>query len=230
MQGSINFSGGLNGSIASSGRLSGSIDTSGSGGSDVTIQPTLFEGQKIAEYTIDGVSGELYAPTSSGGSDVDIDPVLAAGVKIADYTIDGVEGELYAPEGSDVTITPTYNSGVKVADYSIGSEGGSIYVPGSTPPGFDSWVSETIMIEDHNFPYPTQSYITDTVTLNKTNSLNGKRCFIRGCTLYNENNMIYPVTTSIVAENETSLSIQICVCNNDDRIDTCDLRFNVLGI
>lgn len=229
MQGSISFDGGLNGSIVSSGSLSGSIDTSGSG-STVTIQPTLFEGQKIADYTIDGIEGELYAPEGSGGSSVDIDPVLAAGVKIADFSIDGVEGEIYAPEAENVSITPTYQSGVKVADYSIGSNNGSIYIPGSIPPGFDNWISETIMVEDHNFPYPTQSYITDTITLNKSNSLNGKRCLIRGCTLYNENNTIYPVTASIVAENETSLSIQICVCNNGDRIDTCDLRFNVIGI
>ena len=37
----------------------------GGGGSDVTITPTLATGRKIAEYEIDGVGGELYAPDPS---------------------------------------------------------------------------------------------------------------------------------------------------------------------
>lgn len=35
----------------------------GGGGSNVTIEPTLETGTKIADYTIDETSGELYAPT-----------------------------------------------------------------------------------------------------------------------------------------------------------------------
>lgn len=35
----------------------------GGGGSDVTITPTLTSGTKIADYSIDGEPGELYAPT-----------------------------------------------------------------------------------------------------------------------------------------------------------------------
>lgn len=38
----------------------------GSGGSTVTITPTLTEGEKIADYTIDDTSGELFAPSGSG--------------------------------------------------------------------------------------------------------------------------------------------------------------------
>ena len=39
------------------------------GGSTVSITPTLLTGEKVADYSIDGVSGSLYAP-ASGGSDI----------------------------------------------------------------------------------------------------------------------------------------------------------------
>lgn len=45
---------------------------SGSGGSTVTITPTLSTGTKIADFEIDGVEGELYAPTGGGGSSLDL--------------------------------------------------------------------------------------------------------------------------------------------------------------
>ena len=41
---------------------------SGGGGSTVSITPTLSSGTKIADYTIDGVSGSLYAPSGSSGT------------------------------------------------------------------------------------------------------------------------------------------------------------------
>ena len=53
----------MQGSIAFDGTLSGSIAGGGGGGSEVTITPTLTEGEKIADYEIDGTPGELYAPT-----------------------------------------------------------------------------------------------------------------------------------------------------------------------
>ncbi len=40
---------------------------SGGGSSSVTITPTLATGTKIADYSIDGVNGELYAPNGGGG-------------------------------------------------------------------------------------------------------------------------------------------------------------------
>lgn len=40
---------------------------SGGGGSTVTITPTISTGTKIADYSIDGTSGELYAPQGGGG-------------------------------------------------------------------------------------------------------------------------------------------------------------------
>lgn len=39
----------------------------GGGGSTVTITPTLSSGTKIADYSIDEVSGSLYAPNGGGG-------------------------------------------------------------------------------------------------------------------------------------------------------------------
>lgn len=38
-----------------------------SGGSDVTITPTLTTGTKIADFSIDGESGSLFAPNGGGG-------------------------------------------------------------------------------------------------------------------------------------------------------------------
>lgn len=38
------------------------------GGSDVSITPSYNSGLKIADYSIDGESGELFAPTGGGGS------------------------------------------------------------------------------------------------------------------------------------------------------------------
>lgn len=42
----------------------------GGGGSTVTITPTLSSGTKIADYSIDGVSDSLYAPSGGGGGGV----------------------------------------------------------------------------------------------------------------------------------------------------------------
>ena len=62
------------------------------GGSDVEITPTLSTGTKIADFEIDGVQGELYAPTGGGGSGggVYIEEVLyenASGIESTDVTI-----------------------------------------------------------------------------------------------------------------------------------------------
>ena len=43
----------------------------GGGGSSVTITPTLSSGTKIADYSIDGVSNSLYAPSGGGGGGID---------------------------------------------------------------------------------------------------------------------------------------------------------------
>lgn len=43
------------------------VQGGGGGGSSVTITPTLSSGTKIADYSIDEVSGSLYAPSGGGG-------------------------------------------------------------------------------------------------------------------------------------------------------------------
>ena len=89
MEGSINFSGTLSGDISGGG---------GGGGSEVTITPTLETGTKIADYTIDDVSGELYAPTPEIPETVTITPSLTRGVKVADFTIGEYSDSIYIPD------------------------------------------------------------------------------------------------------------------------------------
>lgn len=48
------------------GTLYAITDGQGGGGSTVSITPTLSSGTKIAEFEIDGVSGELFAPNGGG--------------------------------------------------------------------------------------------------------------------------------------------------------------------
>ena len=85
MNGSINFDGTLSGSIAGGG---------GGGGSVVKITPIVTEGTKIADYSIDGAAGELYAPET--GDTVDVTPTLNVGDKVADIEVNGVKKALYS--------------------------------------------------------------------------------------------------------------------------------------
>lgn len=85
MQGSINFDGTLSGSIAGGG---------GGGGSEVSITPVLTQGTKIADYSIDGTAGELYAPEA--GDTVEVTPTLNIGDKVADIEVNGVNKALYS--------------------------------------------------------------------------------------------------------------------------------------
>ena len=85
MQGSINFDGTLSGSIAGGG---------GGGGSEVTITPVITEGTKIADYSIDGTAGELYAPDA--GDTVEVTPTLNVGDKVADIKVNGINKALYS--------------------------------------------------------------------------------------------------------------------------------------
>lgn len=52
-------------------QLQGELDVlkrkAGSGGSTVTITPTLQSGEKVADYSIDGAAGAIYAPTEKAG-------------------------------------------------------------------------------------------------------------------------------------------------------------------
>ena len=58
------------------GYVEGMLSGGGGGGSNVTIEPTLESGTKIADYTIDDESGSLYAPTPTtftAGDNVEIE-------------------------------------------------------------------------------------------------------------------------------------------------------------
>ena len=98
----------------------------GGGGTTVTITPTLSTGTKIADYTLNGEGGALYAP--DGGSDVEANPSgtatdaltkLRVGNDIysvdsgADYTeiigtLDAGDTELILQDAA-ITTTATYD-------------------------------------------------------------------------------------------------------------------------
>lgn len=72
----------------------------GGGGSTVTITPTLSTGTKIADFTINGDSDSLYAPSGGGGgSTVEVQQIQTSGTRIAVITVDNVPTNLYAPSG-----------------------------------------------------------------------------------------------------------------------------------
>ncbi len=73
-----------------------SVQSGGGGGSDVSITPTLSTGTKIADFEIDGVSGELYAPTGGGGgTNAQWTQTQTNGTKIAEITIDNVSQDVF---------------------------------------------------------------------------------------------------------------------------------------
>ena len=84
----------MNGSINFDGTLSGSIAGGGGGGSVVKITPIVTEGTKIADYSIDGAAGELYAPEA--GDTVEVTPTHNVGDKVADIEVNGVNKALYS--------------------------------------------------------------------------------------------------------------------------------------
>ncbi len=97
----------------------------GGSGSTISITPILSTGTKIAEYEIDGVSGDLYAPSGGGtGSTVSITPSLSTGTKIADFEIDGSSGSLFAPAGGGGT---TAYGGTTPPAASLGNNGDFYY-------------------------------------------------------------------------------------------------------
>jgi len=84
--------GNMNGNLNGHGHLSGVLTIGAGGGSDVEITPTLQSGTKIADFEIDGVQGELYAP-NGGGAFIDTNRVIQASTNI--------------PANTDVTYTAT---------------------------------------------------------------------------------------------------------------------------
>ena len=130
MQGNIDFSGTLKGSIAGG----------GSGGSEVTITPTLQSGTKIADYTIDETRGSLYAPT----------PVTLPGTIVTEAlrkynddtqtkimtvtTLDAsnnqeVSQDIYAPAPVQCWYTPGLEQDYQIGQFTYGSVTQNVYIP-----------------------------------------------------------------------------------------------------
>lgn len=60
-------------------------ESGGGGGSTVTITPTLSTGTKIADYSIDGTTGALYAPSGGGGGSGDTFITYSKSVTTSQY-------------------------------------------------------------------------------------------------------------------------------------------------
>lgn len=79
-----------------------------SGGGEITIEPTLISGTKIADYAIGDTPGELYAPTPITDYNelenlptipdaVSVEQVVSAGTNIANLTIGETVTALFTP-------------------------------------------------------------------------------------------------------------------------------------
>lgn len=77
--------------------------SSGGGGSTVTITPSLQSGTKVADYSIDGTSGAIYAPPS--GDTVSVTPITSTGTKIATIGVNSTDYDIYAPESEDIALS-----------------------------------------------------------------------------------------------------------------------------
>lgn len=104
----------------------------GGGGSTVTITPTLSSGTKIADYSIDGVSGSLYAPSGGGG-----------GGSHTYSTTEQIVGTWI--DGSDV-----YEKTISVSSVSLSSGG---YETVDTITGLDTIISCNGYVVEGNLKY-----------------------------------------------------------------------------
>lgn len=81
-----------------------------SGGGEITIDPVLASGTKIADYEIGDTPGELYAPTPVTDYNelenlptipdaVSVEQVVSAGTNIANVTVGNTVTAIFAPSG-----------------------------------------------------------------------------------------------------------------------------------
>ena len=82
-----------------SGSVAGNIKVETSGGSIVTITPTLESGTKIADFTINETSGVLYAPTP----EPPIEYTAGANINISDENVISATDTTYTA-GNNITI------------------------------------------------------------------------------------------------------------------------------
>ena len=95
--------------------FSGSVGGGDEGGSVVAIEPTLSQGTKIADYSIDGVAGALYAPDNSYTLPIASDTTLG-GIKVGNNLSIEQDGTLNAQAAptdieslSDVSVSSLSN-------------------------------------------------------------------------------------------------------------------------
>ena len=118
-----------------------SCTVSGGGGSEVEITPTLSSGTKLADYSIDGVSGEIYAPEAV---EVETAPVIAgSGISITDSS-----------SGIVISCTASGGGSTYTAGEYISIENDEISVTGIDP---DSYASQADL-EAVSAAIPSGSY------------------------------------------------------------------------
>ena len=146
-----NMSGDLAGVIDDmlTGSVAGNIqvNTEG-GGSDVTITPTLTEGTKIADFTIDDTEGSLYAPTPESP----IQYTAGANIQISEENVISATDTTYTAganvqiseenviSATDTTYTAGNNITIENGVISANTSGGSSINYSTTEQEVGTWI------------------------------------------------------------------------------------------
>ena len=159
-----NMSGTLAGAIDEmlSGSVAGNIRFESGGGSNVTITPTLESGTKIADFTIDDTSGELYAPTP----EPPIEYTAGTNIQISENNVISATDTTYTA-GTGITIedgvisTDGGSGGIEITSLYSGSSAVSNVTLSESFRNFDI----IMLISGHPDGYSVScSYITDTIS------------------------------------------------------------------
>ena len=130
----------MQGTISFDGTLSGGITGGGGGGSEVTITPVLTEGEKIADYSIDGESGSLYAPEAEALPSTIVTKALrkyndTSQTKILTITTLDTENsqevsqDIYAPSPVQCWYTPGLEQDYVIGQFTYGGVTQNVYIP-----------------------------------------------------------------------------------------------------
>lgn len=130
----------MQGTISFDGTLSGGITGGGGGGSEVTITPVLTEGTKIADYSIDGESGSLYAPDPEDMPDTivteverqynDTSQTKIMTVKTLDReNSQEVSQDIYAPSPVQCWYTPGLEQDYQIGQFTYGGVTQNVFIP-----------------------------------------------------------------------------------------------------
>lgn len=130
----------MQGTISFDGTLSGGITGGGGGGSEVTITPVLTEGEKIADYSINGESGSLYAPEAEALPSTIVTKALrkyndTSQTKILTITTLDTENsqevsqDIYAPSPVQCWYTPGLEQDYQIGQFTYGGVTQNVYIP-----------------------------------------------------------------------------------------------------